>query len=139
MRFVDASVFVHAFLKPRRQLSPGERGIKARAKGIVSRVNAGENVLTSVVHVAEVANILEDYISGEEARAVEEAILFKDSIVAAPVSRETCFAALQGAREMRVGLSDAVAYTVMKASGIDEVYSFDRDFDRMGELRRISE
>ena len=41
MRFVDASVFVYAFLKPRRELTPREAETKERAKNIVRRINEG--------------------------------------------------------------------------------------------------
>jgi len=139
MRFVDASVFVHAYLKPSRRLSPAESGIKERAKKIVTRVNSGEEVMTTAVHLAEVANILEDYMPLGEAFAVEEALLFKDTIVVAPTSREDFYAALQEAKDARIGLTDALALTSMKGSGLSEIYSFDKDFDRIGEVRRISE
>jgi predicted nucleic acid-binding protein len=138
MRFVDASVFVHAYLKPNRRLSQTELDIKDNAKAIVARVNSGEKVMTTVVHLAEIANILEDYLPLEEALAVEAALLFKDSISIASISREGCFAALQEVRERQVGLSDAVAYITMKENGVAEVYSFDKDFDRFRDIRRIS-
>ena len=38
-------------------------------------------------HLAEVANILEDYMPLGEAFAVEEALLFKDTIVVAPIRK----------------------------------------------------
>lgn len=138
MRFVDASVFVHAYLKPRRRLSQVELDIKESAKGIVSRVNSGEEVLTTVVHLAEVANILEDYMPLQEALAVEEALLFKESIVVAPVSREHYYVALQEAKSGQVGLTDALAYTAMKERDLTEIYSFDRDFDRFNGVTRVS-
>ena len=47
-RFMDASVFVHAYLKPKRPLKPQEVGVKEVAKRIVTRINGGERVLTSV-------------------------------------------------------------------------------------------
>ncbi len=139
MRFVDASVFVHAYLKPRRHLSDAESGIKESARRIVTRVNSGEEVMTTVVHLAEVANILEDYMPLGEALAVEEALLFKATIVVAPVSREDYHAALQEAKDEQIGLTDALAFTSMKESGVSEIYSFDKDFDRIGGVRRISE
>jgi predicted nucleic acid-binding protein len=138
MRFVDASVFVHAYLKPRRRLSEAELGIKENAKAIVSRVNSGEKVLTTVVHLAEVANILEDYMPLQDALAVEDALLFKDSIIVEPVSREDYYAAIQEAKSGQVGLTDALAYTAMKERGLAEIYSFDRDFDRFGGVTRVS-
>jgi len=70
IRFVDASVFVHAYLKPRRELRPHEILIKKRARTIVSRINQGEPVLVSTVHFAEVANLLEDWMALQEAQTV---------------------------------------------------------------------
>jgi len=138
MKFVDASVFVHAYLRPKRRLSEGELGIKENAKRIVARVNSGEEVMTTVIHVAEVANILEDYMPLQEALAVEEALLFKNNIVVEPVSREDYYAALQEARDAQVGLSDALAYAAMKERGVAEIYSFDKDFDRFRDIARVS-
>ncbi len=123
---------------PKRRLSQTELGIKESAKAIVARVNSGEEVLTTVVHLAEVANILEDYMPPPDALAVEEALLFKESVEVAPVSREDYYAALQHARDRQVGLTDALAYTAMKGRGVAEIYSFDKDFDRLGGITRIS-
>lgn len=49
MRFVDASVFVHAYLKPKRRLKPHEMKIIESAKKIVKRINDGEEVGITVV------------------------------------------------------------------------------------------
>ncbi len=60
MKFADANVFIYAILKPRRELSEKELEIKSRAKAILARINEGEEVFTTVVHLSEVANVLED-------------------------------------------------------------------------------
>jgi len=138
MRFLDASVFVHAYLRPRRALSPSDQKVKEGAKRIVARVNSGEKVMTSAVHLAEVANILEDYMPAEEALAVERAILFKENISVAPVSRQECLAALEEAKDAGLGLTDALACVLMREKGLEEIYSFDRDFDGRGGLKRVS-
>lgn len=39
MRLVDASVFVYAFVKPRRKLKPHGEEMKKNAKKIVSRIS----------------------------------------------------------------------------------------------------
>jgi predicted nucleic acid-binding protein len=139
MRFVDASVFVHAYLKPRRLLSEVELNIKKDAKRIVARVNSGEKVLTTVVHLAEVGNILEDYLPLDEALSVEAALFFKESIDVASVSRGDCLEALQEVKQEKIGLTDAIAHTIMKKSGVTEIYSFDKDFDGIEGIRRIRE
>lgn len=138
MRFIDASVFVHAYLRPKRQLSQTELDIKAGAQRIVAKVNGGERTLTTVVHLAEVANILEDNLPPDSAISIEEALAFKDTLVVAPVTREDCFAAVSEMRERTVGLSDALAYVAMKKNSVAEVYSFDRDFDKFDGIRRVT-
>ena len=63
MRFLDSSVFPHAYLKPRRKLKPLEKKIKAKAKEIIRRVNSDEEeVYMTVVHLSEVVNIIESHI-----------------------------------------------------------------------------
>jgi len=87
-RFVDASVFVHAFLRPKRALKPHERALKRKARDIVSRINRGEEVCTSVVHMAEIANILEDWMSLEDARSVQVGLCMRDTVTILQVSKE---------------------------------------------------
>ncbi len=70
MRFVDASVFVHAFIKPKRKLKPHEVRIKESAKAIVKRINDGEEVGITVVQLAEIANLLESYLTLKDALKV---------------------------------------------------------------------
>ncbi len=37
-----------------------------------------------------------------------------------------------------IGLNDCVTYIIMKKKGIEEIYSFDSDFDRLG-VKRIKD
>ena len=82
MRFVDASVFVHAFLKPKRKLKDHEVKIKESAKKIVKRINNGEEVGITVVQIAEIANLLESYLPLKEALKVEEFLLLVKNVKA---------------------------------------------------------
>ncbi|MEM2971295.1 MAG: PIN domain-containing protein [Candidatus Bathyarchaeia archaeon] len=59
MKFLDANVFIYAYYKPKKQLSPLEKQMKEQAKKIINDVSKGkEEVLMTVVHLSEVANIL---------------------------------------------------------------------------------
>ena len=136
-RFVDASVFVHAYLKPRRRLKPHERQIKAHARAIVTRVEKGESVVTSVVHLAEIANVLEDWVPLEDARAIQTGLCTRENIDILPVSRGDLFEALGLGAELAVGTADALAVVLMRNQGVREIYSFDQDFDRFGDIRRV--
>lgn len=136
-RFVDASVFVHAFLKPTRTLQPHEQRLKSRARAIVSRLYEGEEVVTSAVHFAEIANVLEDRIPLADAHMVERGILLRDTVRILPTQRRDLAEALTEATDASAGMTDALAVALMRREGLHEVYSFDHDFDRFEGIRRI--
>jgi predicted nucleic acid-binding protein len=137
LRFVDVSVFVYAFLKPRRKLTPREAEAKERARSIVKRINEGERVGMTVAQLVEVANVLEKYM-GEAAHQVEHFLLHAPNVWVYPVDREVCIEALKVATEKRVELTDAIAYVVMLRHGDGEIYSFDVDFDELEGIKRVT-
>ncbi len=139
MRFVDANIFIYAFLKPRRKLKPEDEAIKKSAKEIVSRINQGEDVRTTVVHVSEVANFLEDWIPLSEALTLEEGILSRESIQIEPMDENACISAVDLARENSIGLNDALAVRTMQRYGQTEIYSFDKHFDKISRIKRITQ
>lgn len=137
MRFVDASVFVHAFLKPKRELKPHEMKIKESAKKIVKRINDGEEVGVTVVQVSEIANLLESYLPLNEALRVEKFLLLAGNVKVFDVTKRDCLKALKIVKEKNVGLCDAIAYVIMMKNGVNEIYSFDSDFDKLN-VRRVT-
>ncbi|MGB9842691.1 MAG: type II toxin-antitoxin system VapC family toxin [Candidatus Bathyarchaeales archaeon] len=139
LAFVDASVFVYAFLKTKRKLQPHEASIKEIAKKIVLRINEGEEAATSTVHFSEVCNVLEDYLPIEEALTIERGLLFRDNIVIYKVTKEDYLKALSIAEAQQVGVNDALAYVLMKEAGLNKIYSFDKDFDLFKDINRIIE
>jgi predicted nucleic acid-binding protein len=138
-RYVDASVFVHAYLKPRRELQPREKDIKKQARAIVARINRGEPVLLSAVHFAEIANILEDWMALEDAQAIQLGLVTMDNVQLLPVTRGDLLDAFAIAAETEVGTTDALAVVLMEREGTTDIYSFDRDFDQFDGLRRIAQ
>lgn len=138
-RFVDASVFVHAYLRPRRELKAHERTIKANARRIVARINDGEEVVTSTIHASEIANVLEGWMPLADAMAVQQGLCTRDSVRILPTAKDDMLEALAISSEAGLGLSDALAIALMREEELREVYSFDRDFDRLPEIKRVSE
>jgi len=138
MRFIDASVFVHAFIRPRRELKPHEERIKRSAKQIVKRIDAGEEIAISIVHLSEVANILEDYMPLKSALEITASVISKPSITLLNVTGKDCVKALLIAQTNTIGFTDAIAHVLMSEMKIQEIYSFDRDFDKIKGIRRIS-
>ncbi len=137
--YEDANVYIYAFLKTKRTLQPHEVKIKDAAKKIVSRVNEGEKVVTSVVHFSEVCNILDDYLPIEEALLIEKGLLFRENILICEVSKDDYLKATSVAEDQNVGVNDALAYVLMKKKAIQTVYSFDKDFDTFADIRRTIE
>ncbi len=62
MRFIDSSVFLYAFPKPKRKLPKDILELKEKAKNILIRIDEGEDATTTVMHVSEIANILESHV-----------------------------------------------------------------------------
>jgi len=137
MRFIDANVFIYAIVKPKRTMPKNIVEIKSRAKAIMNRVDEGEPVLTSVVHLSEVANVLEGYLGPEDLNEYFNSILYKESIAVCAVDHELYRLANEGLPIYGIGLNDAVASILMKREGINEVYSFDAHFDKMDWVKRL--
>ncbi len=137
MRFIDASVFLYAFLKPKRGVPKDVLKLKERAKEILSRIDEGEEVVTTVVHLSEVANILESYASRVKSIEYIKAILSKPSIHVYNVDVASYSEAVLKAEEYGIGVNDALALVFMERLGLSEIYSFDSDFDKVGWVKRI--
>jgi len=138
-RFLDSSVFLHAYLKPKRRLSAEESQIKKSAVDILERVEEGEDVATSVVHVSEVVNIVEARLGLERALELLENLLATENVTVLTVKRGDYEEALVIASRYGTSLNDAVAALLSRDSNIAEVYSFDKHFDDVPSVKRVAE
>jgi uncharacterized protein len=139
MRFLDSSAFLYAYIRPRRRPPPDVEDDKRRAQGIIRRVQGGELVTTTVVHLSETANILEARAPLGEARSIILDILNMDTIRVLAVDSVRYARAVQAAETLDVGINDALAYVAMVENGISEIYSFDRHFDALPGIARLYE
>ena len=135
--FIDANVFVYAFLKTKRQLQQNELEIKQAAKNIVARISKGEKVITSVVHFSEVCNVLEDHFPSEEAILLEKGLLYRENISICEVAQEDYIKAVSRAEDHAVGVNDALAYVIMKERALRTIYSFNKDLDAFTDILRV--
>ncbi len=135
-RFVDANIFLYAFLKTERKLSEDSTRLKRASKYIIQRIENGERVLTSVVHLAETSNILESMTSDSSTEIVES-ILLNENIEIAEVDKEIYTTAIELAKIYKISLNDCVAVVIMKTHGVSEIYSFDDDFDKIDGIARV--
>jgi len=131
MRFIDANLFIYAVLKPKKPLPAAVLQKKTAAKEIFLRVNDGEPVITTPVHLSEVANVLEDAAGIGFACDLLSAVMAKPSIDVRPVSADDYRDSIQRAQKYAVSVNDALALISMEQAGINEIYTFDRHFERM--------
>jgi hypothetical protein len=138
MRFLDANVFIYAYYKPKRQLSSLEKHMKEHAKKIISDVSQGkEEVLMTVVHLSEVANILKHGMPLEQLSNIILGLFMLDNVKIFGVSKEAYFAATELGEDLKLDPNDALAVDVMRSNNIKEIYSFDEDFDKVEGIKRL--
>ncbi|ASJ08681.1 DNA-binding protein [Thermococcus siculi] len=128
MRFINANVFLYAAIKPKGEVPPLVLERKKKAKEILTRIESGEEVATTVVHLSEVANILEARLNLTIAIEFLEDLMTAENVRVLPLSTEDYLRALLMARDKGVSVNDALAYLKMKELGIGEIYTFDRHF-----------
>lgn len=138
MRFLDANIFVYAFYRPQRELTPHEMEMKEHSKRILRGINGGdEKALTTVAHLSEVANILKRGMSPRRLSEFLLGLFMLENVVIERVSADHYFSAVELGGELEVGPNDALAVEVMKKHGVAEIYSFDSDFDRIQGVTRV--
>jgi len=136
-RFLDSSVFLHAYLKPKRRLRDAEMEVKQRASAIIENVEKGEEVVISTIHLSEVLNITEARLGLEKAAQFLENILAMENIRIEGVQRRDYEEALVIASRYKVSPNDAVACVISRRMNISEIYSFDKHFDKVPFIKRL--
>ena len=136
-RFVDASVFIYAYLKPKKPPTPEISKLKEDAQSIVKRINEGEPVITSLIHISEIVNILEARMPLKKSLEILTDLMTIDNLEILQPTVALYQSAIEEAKMVNVGVNDALAYFLMKDKGITQVYSFDLDFDRMKGIKRL--
>jgi len=134
MRFIDANVFLYAVVKPRGNVSKEILERKEKAKQILLRVENGEEVVTTAVHLSKVANILEAKLNLSTALKFVENMLLAENVRILAVSQEDYLRTLLIAKEKNVSVNDALAYLKMREIDVGEIYTFDNHFRNLVEI-----
>jgi len=138
LRFLDANVFIYAYYKPKKQLTPKEKQMKEQAKKIVTDISQGkEQVTTSVVHLSEIVNILKHGMPREQLTNVIRGMFMLDNVTIHGVTREDYFVATELGDDLKLEANDALALDIIKSNNVTEIYTFDEDFDRIEGITRL--
>jgi len=128
MRFIDSNIFLYAIIKPKGKIDPEILERKEKSRKILLRIKAGEEVVTTVIHLSEVANILEAKTNLQTSINLVKEVLLAKNIIVLPVSTMDYLKAVVLAEEKKVSINDALAYLKMKENNIKEIYTFDEHF-----------
>ena len=138
MKFLDANVFIYAYYKPKRTLTEREKKLKEEAKRIISDISEGrEKAATTVVHLSEIVNILKHGMTPKELTDFILGLYFLDNLEIYGVSEAEYFAAAELAADLKIDPNDALAIDFMRRNGIEEIYSFDKDFEGKDGIKRL--
>ena len=137
MRFLDANVFIYAYYKPKRELTEKEKEMKEHAKDTITRINEGEEVITTVVHLSEVTNILKRALSMEDLYSLLIGLFSMDNVRIVDVTTEDYLGAIELTSELKMDPNDCLAVDVMRCEDINEIYTFDRGFDGVAGIIRV--
>jgi predicted nucleic acid-binding protein len=94
-------------------------------------VNEGEPVITTTVHLSEIANVLEDAAGLEFAIDFLTAVFSKPTIEVETVTSETYRESVHSAKKTGISINDALALLIMEERDIDEIYTFDLHFEQV--------
>ena len=137
MIFLDANVFIYAYYKPKRELTEKQKEMKDKAKEIIKRINEGEEVITTVVHLSEVSNILKRALSMDDLYSLLIGLYSLDTVRIVDVTEEDYLGAIELMSELKMDPNDCLAVEMMRRENINEIYSFDKGFDEVRGIRKV--
>jgi predicted nucleic acid-binding protein len=130
MRFVDANVFIYVLVK-----SPKED--YEISKGILKRIENGEETATSLAIIQEVVDWLEYNNRKKEVRSFLTAVNSYLTMNKLAVPWDSFLAAQDDVDKHKIDFVDALTVQTMAKNKISEIYSNDTDFDRVPSIKRI--
>ena len=132
MRFVDANVFIYVLVK-----SP-EKDYQI-SQTILRRIENGEEAATSLAVIQKVVDWLEYNNRKKEARSFLTAANSYLTMNKLNTTWNDFLTALDDMDEHNIDFVDALTLQTMKKNKINEIYSNDKDFDRVKSIERIWE
>jgi len=139
LKFLDSSVFLYAYLKPSRKLKSVEKETKEKAKKIITRVEEGEEVVLTVVHLNEILSIIEARLGRQKCFGFLSHLLQLENIHIVGVEERDYEEALSISSRYDVSISDALAYVKMMYFDINEIYTFNENFKKLPNIKVIQE
>lgn len=131
MIFLDTNIFLRFFLKENESMFQ-------RLEKLFYEIISGNIIgVSNAMIIAEVVWVLSRSYKWNKEKICDNIefilstpnIRFKDKVILVN--------AISIYKEKNIGFIDAYNYSYMKANGINEIYSFDRDFDKLKDVKRL--
>lgn len=130
MRFVDANVFIYVLIgSPQKNYQI--------SRNILKRIENGEEAATSIAIIQEVIDWLEYNNRKKEIRTFLTAVNSYLTLNKFPATWENLLTALNDMETYNIDFVDALTLQTMKKNKINQIYSNDKDFDRVPWTKRI--
>ncbi len=131
MRFVDTNVFIRFLTNDIPQKADACEEVFKKA------VEKKEIIFTTDMVIAEIIWVLESFyeLEKEEIQPKVEKILNTPNLVCP--NKDLILRALALYRGKNIDYIDAYNALILKEKGIDELYSYDKDYDRIDWLTRL--
>ncbi len=138
MKFLDAHIFIYAYYKPRQQLTEKQKEMKDKSKEILRKINEGEEVTTTVIHLSEISNILKRSLDLNDLSELLIGLYSMDNIKIVDVTKGDYLSAIELMEDITLDPNDCLAIEIIRREGIDEIYSFDGRFDGVRGVKRVA-
>jgi len=132
MRFVDTNVFIYEVIQsPKRDYEIADR--------ILGRIQNGEEAVTSLQVIQEVVDWFHYNRRRKESGTFILALNSYLSLVKLAASWDNFVSVVDYMNKKQISFVDSLTLQIMKENGITEIYSNDKDFDRITWVKRIWE
>jgi hypothetical protein len=132
MRFVDANVFIYQIIQsPQKDYEISQK--------ILQRIERGEEAATSLSVIQEVIKWLEYNHRKKGIGSFLIAINSYLSMNKITATWDNFLPVLEGMDKKQISFVDSLTLQIMKQNKISEIYSNDKDFDRIDWVKRIWE
>ena len=139
MRFLDANIFIYAYYKPKKHLTEKEKQMKKQSQEILSSISQGkENVITTVVHLSEIANILKHGLPQTQLITLIRGLYMLDNLTIKGITAEEYFSAAELGEDLNLEPNDALAVDTMRQTGTTGIYTFDEHFNKIEGITPIT-
>ena len=131
MIFIDSNIFLRYFEKE------DEQSFK-KSERFFSKIVSGniKGISTSLV-IAEVVWVLQKFYNWDRKEICSNIELILKTPNIKFKERSVLSRAISIYRDINIDFIDAYNYSYMKNSEITEIYSFDRDFNRFSDIKRL--